>query len=117
MTSKGSFHRHGMPVVVGLTLALAACAAPPPTAELRGARDSIARAQYDGAPDLATQPFQTAQDKLASARSGVSNGDMDQAKALAEESQADADYADAVSVVKKTASTASQLQGLQSRSQ
>jgi hypothetical protein len=102
---------------LGSSLALVACAQSPPTAEMRGARDSIARAAYDGAPDLAPQPFHAAQDKVARAQSGVNDNDMTQAKYLAEEAQADADYADAASNAAKTTATAMQLQGAQQKLQ
>lgn len=107
----------GAPAALAAALTLAACAGAPPTAEIRGARDSVARAQYDGAPQLAPQPFQSAQGKLSSAQASVQDGNMGQAKNLAEEAQADGDYADAVSVAQKAATGASQLQGLQQRLQ
>ena len=106
----------GTSAALSTALLLAACA-DAPTAEMRGARDSIARAQFDGAPQLAAEPFQSAQDKSAKAQSSVSDGHMGQAKTLAEESQADADYADAVSVAAKTNASAMQLQGAQQKLQ
>jgi hypothetical protein len=92
--------------------ALAACSESPPTAEIRGARDAIARAQYDGAGQLAPEPLQMAQHKLATAQAKVSSEDMGVAKNLAEESEADADYADAIAVVAKSTQTNQQLQML-----
>lgn len=103
--------------VFALVAILAACSSPAPTAELRAARDTVARAQYDGAPQLAPQPFQMAEGKLAKAQANVQNKDMDQAKWLAEESQADADYADAVANVMKTQQGAAQLQQFQQKRQ
>jgi hypothetical protein len=108
--------RFGAGAAVSATLLLAACA-DAPTAEMRGARDSIARAEYDGAPQLAAEPFQAAQDKSAKAESSVTGGHMDQAKNLAEEAQADADYADAISVAIKTGESATQLQAAQQKLQ
>jgi hypothetical protein len=102
-----------MTALLALTMALAACSSSPPTSELRGARDAIARAEYDGARQLAPQPLQMAHDKMARAQSQVANSNMDQAKDLAEEAQADADYADAVAVVQKSTQTVQQLQGAQ----
>ena len=105
----------GVTAVFVSSLTLLACSHSPPTAELRGARDSIARAEYDGARQLAAQPFQMAQDRLARAQTNVTNNDMGQAKNLAEEAQADADYADAVANTKKTATAAAELQGAQQK--
>ena len=80
--------RPGTLIALGLTLGLAACSGTPPNAELRAAGDAIARAQYDGAQQLAPQPLQMAQNKLTGAHHAVSTDDMDQAKWLAEEAEA-----------------------------
>ncbi len=118
MKSPQKIRRVGLPIAVASTLALVACAGgSPPAAEMRGARDSIARAQYDGAAHFAPQPFQGSQDKLNRAQGSVQNNDMRQARDLAEEAQADADYADAVSNAQKAANGASQLQDLQQQLQ
>jgi hypothetical protein len=105
----------GVAVAFVSSLTLVACTRSPPTAELRGARDSIARAEYDGARQLAAQPFQMAKDKLAGAQTDVMNNDMGHAKNQAEEAQADADYADAVANAKKTATAAAELQRAQQK--
>jgi hypothetical protein len=100
-----------------VTLGLAACSGPQPTAELRSAGDAIARAQYDGAQQLAPQPLQMAQGKLSSAHSAANKDDMDQAKWLAEESEADANYAAATANAQRIGNTASELTGAQRRLQ
>lgn len=110
--------RPGAFIALGLTLGLAACSSgPPPNAELRAASDAIARAQYDGAQQLAPQPLQMAQGKLSSAHHAVTNDDMDLAKWLAEEAEADADYAGATADRLRIANTAGELTGAQQRLQ
>ena len=102
--------RLAAPAILATALALAACSsAPPPTAEMRGARDAIARAQDDGAAQLAPQPLQMAQDKLARAQADVTNDKNDAAKRWAEQAQADADFAAASSNAQKAEHTASEL--------
>ena len=100
----------GKLILFGGALGLAACSSgPAPNAELRAAGDAISRAQYDGAQQLAPQPLQMAQGKLQSAHEQVGHDNMTQAKWLAEESEADADYAGATANQQRIASTASEL--------
>jgi uncharacterized protein DUF4398 len=104
------------PAIVASVLALAACAEPqPPTAALRSAGDAIARAQQNGAESVAPQPLQMAQDKLNRAHSAVNAKEMSAAERLAEESEADANLANATSNAQRLAATASELEGLQQR--
>lgn len=116
MPSRVNTRRLALPALLTAVAALAACSQPPPTAEIRTARDAIARAEYDGATQLAPEPLQSAHAKLASAQGAVSKEEMDRARNFAEESAADADYADAISVNRKTAQSNEQLQMLQRRS-
>lgn len=102
-------------VVVALALALAACAEHPPTAALRSAGDAIARAEQNGAQSIAPQPLQMAQDKLNRAHSAVNAKEMTTAERLAEESEADANLANATSNSQRIAATATELQGLEQR--
>jgi len=100
------------------TLALAACSSgPPPTAEIRAAGDAISRAQYDGAQQLAPQPLEMAQNKLAGAHDAANRDNMDHAKWLAEESEADAEYAGATANQQRIANTAGELTAAQRRLQ
>ena len=111
-----NYRRLTAPAAITLALALAACAEPqPPTAAMRSASDAIARAQENGAQSVAPQPLQMAQDKLSHAHSAVNAKEMTQAEYLAEESEADANYANATSNAQRLSATASELQGLEKR--
>ena len=103
-------------VVTALALALAACAEPhPPTAALRSAGDAIARAEQNGAQSVAPQPLQMAQDKLNRAHAAVNAKEMTTAERLAEQSEADANLANATSNAQRLGATASELEGIEQR--
>jgi hypothetical protein len=108
--NEGRFARSALLVA---TVTLAACSSPPPTNQLRDARDAIEQAQSFGAQEIAPQPLQMAQSKLARAEAAVKDKDMDVAANLAVEAQADANYAGALAVEHKTAQTQQQLQQYQ----
>ena len=110
------YRRLTAPAIIASVLALAACAEPqPPTAALRSAGDAIARAEQNGAQSVAPQPLQMAQDKLNRAHAAVNAKDMTTAERLAEQSEADANYANATSNAVRISATASELQGLEQR--
>ena len=103
---------------VATALALASCGGEPvPTAQMRSAADAIARAQNDGAEQLAPQQLHTAQTKLANAHSQVASDHNSDARRSAEQADADADYADALSNAQRLSHTAGQLEQLQQRMQ
>lgn len=98
------------PAIFATALTLAACGGPPPpTTEIQHARDAIARAEDDGAAQLASSPLASAQSKLARAQSAVNN-DNALARRMAEQSEVDAEYADAYSRAQRTENTANELQ-------
>ncbi len=98
------------PVLAFLGVALAACAAPPPTLELNRANAAIQDAKLDGAEHLASTQLQTAQATLAKAQQQVSAENMTQAKYLAEEAEMDAIYADQTALAQRAQMTAASLQ-------
>jgi hypothetical protein len=108
------YRRLTAPAIIASVLALAACAEPqPPTAALRSAGDAIARADQNGAQSVAPQPLQMAQDKLNRAHAAVNAKEMTTAERLAEESEADANLANATSNAVRLHATAAELQGLE----
>jgi hypothetical protein len=112
MKARQNRWRIAAPLLLGSTLALAACAeTPPPSAEIRGAREAIARAEENGARSLAPQPLQMAEDKLNRSQAAVQQNDMQTARYLAEESEVDADLASANSNAQRISNTATELQG------
>ena len=101
---------------VALALAVVACAeTPAPTAQIRSAREAIARAEENGAKAIAPEPLQMAQNKLDAAQSAVQQKEMDKAAFMAEEAEADADLASATANAQRVSNTAEQLQGAQRR--
>ncbi|MGO8920164.1 MAG: DUF4398 domain-containing protein [Stellaceae bacterium] len=118
MKSQNAKWRLGALTIFASALALAACAGPPvPTAEMRGAGDAIARAQDDGAEQLAPQALQMAQTKLSGAQADVKNDKNEEARRLAEQAEADAEYADASANAQRVTNTATELTGAQQRLQ
>jgi Domain of unknown function (DUF4398) len=108
------YRRLTAPAIIASVLALAACAEPqPPTAALRSAGMAIARAEQNGAQSVAPQPLQMAQDKLNRAHGAVNAKEMTTAERLAEESEADANLANATSNAVRLNATAAELQGLE----
>jgi hypothetical protein len=77
---------------------------------MRSAGDAIARAQDNGAQSLAPQPLQMAQDKLNRAHAAVNAKDMTTAERLAEQSEADANYAGTTANAQRVSTTAQELQ-------
>lgn len=115
-TRYGTWHP-GAVAALALALALAGCAGPPvPSAEMRSAGDSIARAKEDGAEQLSPQALQLAEDKMNRARAAV-NKDNDAARRLAEQADVDAEYAATAANAQRVSNTASELTGAQQRLQ
>lgn len=97
-------------------VALGACASgSPPTSEIAHARTAIERAEGDGAAQLASAPLQTAQSKLSRAQAASQDKDYVQAQRLAEQAEADADYAGAVARAQRAQRTVSEMQLLEQR--
>jgi hypothetical protein len=82
-------------VIGGLVVCLAACASDPaPEAELAAAAVAIDDAEEANAPAQASGPYELARDKLERARDAMEEGEMLQARRLAEQAQADAQLAE-----------------------
>jgi Domain of unknown function (DUF4398) len=102
------------PALFASAVALVACASdPPPTAEIAHARSAIERAENDGAAQLAPAPLQLAQGKLNQAQTASKGKEYLEAKRFAEQSQADAEYAGAVSRANRAQQAAGQMQQLE----
>jgi len=102
-----------VPMLLASALGLAACATEPtvPSAEIRGAREAIARAEENGAQALAPQQLQMAKDKLSRAQSAATQGDATTSDRLAEQAAVDADLAGTTANAQRIANTAAELQG------
>jgi uncharacterized protein DUF4398 len=87
-------------------LALGACAQIP-SHEIAHARDTIVRAEEDGALNLAPAPLQMAQEKLDKAKAASRAGEYAQARRLAGQAEVDADYASATARAEQAVKTAS----------
>ncbi len=111
MTSQARTWRPAVPAIAVATVTLAAChGPPPPTTALDRARTAIQGAQLDGAQELAPTQLQSAQNKLASAEAAVGQGDMDQAKYLAEEAEMEGINAEQVALAQKAVNVQTELQ-------
>jgi Domain of unknown function (DUF4398) len=86
----------GMMIGVAITAGLAACASDPaPEAELAAAEVAVDEAEEANAPAQASGPYELARDKLERARDAVEDGEMVEARRLAEQALADAQLAEA----------------------
>ena len=84
---------------------LGACAEIP-SHQIAHARDSIIRAEEDGALQFAPDSLRTAQDKLEKAQAASHEGEYTQARRLAEQAEVDADYASATARAETAIKTA-----------
>jgi hypothetical protein len=82
---------------------LTACSSPPPDQELQAAEMSITNAENARVADYASPELGQARDKLAAAKAAVSEGNMMNAKRLAEQAQIDAQLATAKASAAKAA--------------
>lgn len=82
--------------MLGVVLALTACASlPPPTSELAAAREAVARAGNADADQYASSEINAARDALRRAQAAMAAGDEDQARKLALAAAATGDLAHA----------------------
>ncbi|WP_242109580.1 DUF4398 domain-containing protein [Luteimonas aquatica] len=80
----------------GVVLSVTACASlPPPTAELAGAQQAVARADGADADQYAAADFAQARSLLEQAHAAMAKGDREQARSLALLASARADLANA----------------------
>jgi len=89
---------------------LAACSSPPPAKELQAAELSITNAEKARVADYASPELGEARNKLAAAKAAVNEGDMDDAKRLAEQARVDAELATAKASAAKAAVVNTEMQ-------
>ncbi len=89
---------------------LAACSSPPPDRELQAAELSITNAEKARVADYASPELGEARNKLTAARAAVSEGDMEDAKRLAEQARVNADLATAKAAAAKAAVVNTEMQ-------
>lgn len=95
MKKLSSYQRYLQMVAIGAALSLAACASlPPPTEQMAVSRAAIASALSAGGNDYAAVEMKSAQDKLDLASRAMEKEDFENARRLAESSQADARLAE-----------------------
>jgi hypothetical protein len=86
----------GIVIGAGLVAGLAGCASDPaPEAELAAAQVAVDEAEEANAPAQASGPYELARDKLDRARDAVEDGEMVEARRLAEQALVDAQLAEA----------------------
>jgi Domain of unknown function (DUF4398) len=85
-----------MMIGVAITAGLAGCASDPaPEAEIAAAEVAVDDAEEANAPAQASGPYELARDKLDRAREAVEDGEMIEARRLAEQALVDAQLAEA----------------------
>jgi len=89
---------------------LAACSSPPPDRELQAAEMSITNAEKARVADYASPELGEARNKLAAAKAAANEGDMDDAKRLAEQARVNADLATAKAAAAKAAVVNTEMQ-------
>ena len=96
------------------TVMLAACASvPPPKAEMARAEFAVKQAEVAGAASEAPLQFRNAQQELAQAQDLLKKKDHTGAQRLAEQAQADAEYAQALTNSRKWQKAALELKATQ----
>ena len=105
------WRRAGAGAAIAAAFVLGACASKPPAPieQLTRARASIAQAESAGAAQAAPLELQSSRDKLGKAEAASQDKKFDQARAYAEESQADAELAERKSRAAKAQAAADEL--------